>query len=99
MFHGAPEAPGASRSFPAGTMPDAGPDSSTESKPVELAVLELAVILGCPGCISIQAEKLTAGGTTRAEFCAALQKSIDAAGQLAMMCAAQAMDRFDELTG
>ncbi|MEW2912436.1 carboxymuconolactone decarboxylase family protein [Leisingera sp. JC11] len=98
MLHGDPEAPLASPPLPAGAAPDPVPDGSAASRKAELAVLELAVALGCPDCISIQTGVLVNSGTPRAAFCEALQKSIDAAGPLAMMGAARAMDRFDELT-
>ncbi|MFY0310509.1 hypothetical protein ACFMBG_11530 [Leisingera sp. D0M16] len=98
MMHGESEAPLASPPLPAGAAPDLIPDGSAASRKAELAVLELAVALGCPGCISTQTDVLVKGGIPRAAFCEALQKSIDAAGPLAMMGAARAMDRFDELT-
>lgn len=94
MFHGDPEALRASP--PPGSPPPTGPGThaGAVSVPAELAVLQTAVILGCPDCINAQADLLAKAGTSRTAFCEALQKSCDAVGPSAMIHAAQAMDRF-----
>ena len=60
MFHGDPEALRASP--PPGSPPPTGPGTHADavSVPAELAVLQTAIILGCPDCINAQADLLGA---------------------------------------